>query len=63
MSDGNEIGKLSKIFKGVAIGIGTAVIAAVALPVITVSAPVIIIGGVVGGIIAAKKDDNGPKNG
>jgi len=61
--------KLSDIFnkkvaKGAAIGTGTAFVAAVLLPFIAVSAPVLIIGAGIGGVVAYKNQDKkGPKNG
>ena len=54
--------KFNKVAKGVLAGAGIAIVGAALLPVITVSAPVVIAGGVIGGIIAAK-NNNGPSNG
>lgn len=44
--------KFNKIAKGVLIGAGGAAAAAVVLPVLTVSGPLVIVGGIVGGLIA-----------
>jgi hypothetical protein len=50
--------KFNRVAKGALAGAGVAIVGAALLPVITVSAPVVITGGIIGAIIANK---NGPK--
>lgn len=52
----------NKVAKGVAAGAGIAIVAAAILPVISVSLPVILIGGTIGGVVTYKKNQ-GPSNG
>jgi hypothetical protein len=52
----------NKVAKGVAKGAGIAFVAAAILPVVSVSWPVLLIGGGIGGAVAYKKN-KGPKNG
>ncbi len=54
MSDLTE--KFKKAAKYAAAGAGTAVVAAAVLPVITVSAPVVLLGAAVGGYLGFKND-------
>jgi hypothetical protein len=53
----------AKVLKGAAAGTGIAFLAAALLPVITVCAPVLLIGTAIGSAVAYNnKDDKGPKN-
>ena len=53
----------AKVLKGCLLGMGGAAAAAVVLPVLTVSAPLVIAGGLVGGIIGLANKNEGPKFG